>query len=375
MKYYIIAGEASGDLHAANLVTEINKLDADAQVRAWGGELLENQGAVLAKNYKETAFMGVVEVLKNLSTINKLFAFCKSDILKFQPDLVILVDYPGFNLRMAEFTKANNILTYYYISPKIWAWKQKRAYKIKAFIDKMFVIFPFEIDFYKQFDYPVHYIGNPLLDEIERQKDKLPELIEFRALYDFDKRPIIALLAGSRMNEITTTLPVMTKVAKNFPQFQFIVAGAPGIEKQHYTRLLNNTGISIVYNQTYALLKNSKAAIVASGTATLETALFNVPQVVVYKMNAITALMIKMVIKIQYISLVNIILKREAVKELLQNQFNEKNVSAILSQITTDSPEHEKMFNDYKELHALLGEKGASAKAAQIIVSDLKNLK
>ena len=373
MKYYIIAGEASGDLHAANLVKEIKNEDSEAQIRAWGGELLKKQGAEIAKNYNETAFMGFVEVIKNIGAIKKLFDYCKQDILNFKPDIVILVDYPGFNLRIAEFTKSKKILSYYYISPKIWAWKQKRAYKIKAYVDKMFVIFPFEIDFYKKFNYSVEYIGNPLLDEIERQKPNLQSLKEFKTKNKLSEKPIIALLAGSRKQEIARMLPKMIETSKNFPDYQFIIAGAPGIEPSYYNNIAKN--IDIIYNQTYDLLKNCKASIVTSGTATLETALFNVPQIVVYAVNPITYLLAKLLVKIEFMSLVNIILDKAAVPELLQNDFNVQKVSSLLQKLLMDSPEKQKMLDYYKKLHIILGEKGASAKAAKIIFHDLNQVK
>jgi len=371
MKYYIIAGEASGDLHAANLVSELKKKDKNAQIRAWGGELLQKQGVNLAKHYKDTAFMGFVEVVKNLRTIKSLFKFCQQDILAYQPDLVILVDYPGFNLRIAEFTHQHHIKTYYYISPKIWAWKKKRAYKIKAFVDKMFVIFPFEIDFYKQYNYQVEYIGNPLLDEIEKQKPYLPNKEAFVKENQLSGKPIIALLAGSRQQEIERILPTMLKISPNFPEFQFVIAGAPGLEPELYRQYMENDSTKIVYNQTYSLLHHSTAAIVASGTATLETALFNVPQIVAYKMSALTFEIARRLVKIKHISLVNIILNKETVKELIQHQFSVEKAGEILRNLVSDTPQRKAILDDYQELKQKLGDKGASERAAEIIYKSL----
>ncbi len=372
MKYYIISGEASGDLHAANLVSELKKKDKDADIRAWGGELLQKQGVNLVKHYKETAFMGFLEVVKNLRTIKSLFKFCQQDILDFHPDLVILVDYPGFNLRIAEFTHKHKIKTYYYISPKIWAWKKKRAYKIKAYIDKMFVIFPFEFDFYKQYDYQVEYIGNPLLDEIEKQKHDLPDKAEFANAHQLTDKPIIALLAGSRKQEIERILPTMLKISPDFPDYQFVIAGAPGLDEALYKQHIGEYKIKIVYNQTYSLLKHSKAAIVASGTATLETALFDVPQIVAYKMSPISFEIARRLVKIRHISLVNIILKKEAVTELIQHEFTVERASEIMHNLVSDTPQRKAILNDYQELKQLLGKKGASERAAEIIYQSLK---
>jgi len=370
MKYYIISGEASGDLHAANLVLEIKKKDKEAEIRAWGGEKIQAAGATLVKHYKETAFMGFTQVLANLKTIKSLFAFCKEDILAFHPDIVIFVDYPGFNLRMAEFTHQQGFKNYYYISPKIWAWKKKRAYKIKAFIDKMFVIFPFEIDFYKKYDYRVNYIGNPLLDEIEKQKETLPELDDFIENNSLEKKPIIALLSGSRKQEITNMLPKMVKLSAEFPKFQFIVAGAPGITPEFYSQFLSHSSLKIVYSQTYALLKNAEAGIITSGTATLEAALFRLPQVVVYAANFISYAVARMVVKIEHISLVNIILKKAAVTELIQYDFNINKLKQELNAILNTSKKDE-ILEDYTNLFKIMGEKGASERAAEIIFKDI----
>ncbi|MBN1252323.1 MAG: lipid-A-disaccharide synthase, partial [Bacteroidales bacterium] len=323
MKYYIIAGEASGDLHASNLMKELNKLDKNANFRVWGGDLMQNQGGKIVKHYKELAFMGFYEVLMNLGEIRKNFKLCKTDLLDYNPDILILVDYPGFNLRMAEFAKNNNIKTYYYISPKIWAWKKSRAWKIKKFIDKMFVIFPFEKDFYKSYNYDVEYVGNPLVDELEEKKVLLTDLQTFKSKNNLLEKPIIALLAGSRKQEINLILPEMLEIIKFYPNYQFILAGAPSFEVKDYQQLTNGFDVKLIFNQTYDLLKHSTAAIVTSGTATLETALFNIPQVVVYKMNSLTYSIGKHFIKMRFFSLVNIVMQKEVVKELLQNNISE----------------------------------------------------
>ncbi len=285
MKYYIIAGEASGDLHAANLMHELNNFDKDAQFRVWGGDLMQQQGGEIVKHYKELAFMGFVEVLMNIRRIKSNFELCQSDLLDFNPNILILVDYRGFNLRMEKFAKENNILIFYYICPKIWAWKKSRAWKIKRYIDKMFVIFPFEKEFYKQYNYDVEYVGNPLIDELKKKKELLPDRQTFLKRNKLNEKPIIALLAGSRKQELKYILPEMLKVIEHFHEYQFVLAGAPSFNENTYLPYIEHYPVSLVFNQTYDLLQHAQAAIVTSGTATLETAMFNVPQVVVYKMN------------------------------------------------------------------------------------------
>ncbi len=372
MKYYIIAGEASGDLHASNLMKEINLLDKNANFRCWGGDLMKNQGAELVKHYKELAFMGFLEVIQNIRTIKKNFKLCKSELLDFQPDILILVDYPGFNLRMAQFAKEHNIKTYYYISPKIWAWKKSRAWKIKKYIDKMFVIFPFEQDFYKQYDYKVHYVGNPLVDEIVKKKTTLLEKEEFLTKNKLSEKPIIALLAGSRKQEVNLILPEMLQVIDQHPDYQFIIAGAPSFTHENYAPYIEGLNVKIIFNQTYDLLKHSCAAIVTSGTATLETALFNIPQVVVYKIVPIQYNIGKFFIKVKFFSLVNIILDKEVVKELLQNDLGIR-IKNELDRILNDEPYRNKMLENYKLLQERLGETGASRRTAEKIVKDLKS--
>ena len=370
MKYYIIAGEASGDLHASNLMKEINLLDKKADFRVWGGDLMQKQGGEIVKHYKELAFMGIFEVLQNIGTIKKNFKLCKTDLLKYKPDILILVDYPGFNLRIAEFANKNNIKTYYYISPKIWAWKKSRAWKIKKFIDKMFVIFPFEKDFYKKYEYEVEYVGNPLVDEIEDKKGLLPDLTAFKTKNNLSDKPIIALLAGSRAQEVNYILPEMLKVVDKYPDYQIILAGVSTFELDDYKSLIKELPVKVIFNQTYDLLKHSKAAIVTSGTATLETALFNIPQVVVYKMNKFTYSLGSIFVKIKFFSLVNIIMQKEVVKEMLQNNLSVK-IKSELDLILFNNEYRNKILENYKELKNRLGEKGASKRTAEIIYKDI----
>ncbi|MEN8121518.1 MAG: lipid-A-disaccharide synthase [Bacteroidota bacterium] len=370
MKYYIIAGEASGDLHASNLMHELKKVDTNAQFRVWGGDLMQQQGGQIVKHYKNLAFMGFVEVLKNLGTIKKNFKLCKTDLLDFKPDLLILVDYPGFNLRMAKFAKENNIKTYYYISPKIWAWKKSRAWKIKKYIDKMFVIFPFEKDFYKNYDYKVEYVGNPLIDEIEKKKENLSEKELFLETNSLSGKPIIAVLAGSRKQEIKYILPEMLQVTNNFPDYQFVLAGAPGLTKESYETYIKDYPIKVIFNQTYDILKHAHAAVVTSGTATLEAALFDVPQAVVYKMHNLTYEIGKYFIYIKYFSLVNIIMQKAIVQELLQKKLPEK-IQKELSKILFDKEYRNLMLENYNLLKEALGQEGASKRTAEVIYKDI----
>ena len=367
MKYYLIAGEPSGDLQASYLLKELAKADKQANFRCFGGDLMAAQGAKIVKHYKELAFMGVEQVLMNIRTIFKNISFCKEDILNYQPDVLILVDYPGFNMKIAKWAKANNILVYYYISPKIWAWNQKRVHKIKKIIDKMFVILPFEEEFYKQFNYPVNFVGHPLLDSIADRKHI--GLDEFCSAHNLNNKPIIALLPGSRKQEISAMLSIMLTVVDKFPEYQFVIAGAPSQKLAFYQQFID-TDISIIEHQTYDLLQNAHASLVVSGTATLETALFKVPQVVCYKTGWLFYNLAKMVIKTKYISLVNLIMDKEAVKELIQNELNTENLMTELTKII-DGNTRTKMLSDYEELHQKLGGIGASKRAAELIIGFL----
>lgn len=370
MKYYIIAGEASGDLHGANLIKELKGLDAAADVRCWGGDLMKKQGATLVKHYSELAFMGFVEVIANLKTILTNIDFCKKDIEDYKPDAVVLIDYPGFNLRIAEWANAKGIKVIYYISPQVWAWKQSRVHKIKRVVDKMFVILPFEKEFYKKFDYDVEFVGHPLIDAIENFK--MDDSDNFIARNKLSEKKIIALLPGSRKQEITTMLPLMLGAVKKFNDYQFVIGGAPSITAEFYKEFIADADAKIVYNQSYALLKQASAALVTSGTATLETALFGVPQVVCYKGNAVSYYIARQLVKVKYISLVNLIMDREVVKELIQKELNEVNIKNELDKIINNAEHLSKLKTDYVALKLKLGGKGASHKTAEAIVEYLK---
>ena len=365
MKYYIIAGEASGDLHASNLMKSLKKLDTEAAFRFWGGDLMQAQGGTIVKHYKSLAFMGLVEVLKNIRTIFSNLSLCKSDVLAFKPDALILVDYPGFNMRIAEFAKENNIPVHYYISPKIWAWKESRIHKIKRFVDHMYVIFPFEKPFYEEkHRYPVYFVGNPLIDAIHQTNTMSSDA--FRVENNLSSAPIIALLPGSRKQEITEMLGVMLSMVSRYPKYQFVIAGAPTHDFSFYQQFMNAENVSFVSNQTYDLLANASAALVTSGTATLETALFKVPEIVCYKTNWLTYQVGKRLVDLKFVSLVNLILDKEVVKELIQDDLSPENLALEMDKILDES--HRKQLdNDYEELIDVLGGTGASDKTAAII--------
>lgn len=370
MKYYIIAGEASGDLHGANLMKSILKEDPEAEFRFWGGDLMQEVGGTLIKHYRELAFMGFVEVLMNLSTILKNIKFCKKDITAFNPDVLIFIDYPGFNLRIAAWAKQQNYPTHYYISPQIWAWKEGRIKKIKRDVDHMYVILPFEKPFYeKKHQFPVHFVGHPLIDAIANHTQISPNT--FKKLHGIDDRPIIAVLPGSRKQEIKKMLEIMLSVVDDFPDYQFIIAGAPSQDAEFYTPFIKKEGVHLVMNQTYDLLSLSNAALVTSGTATLETALFKVPEVVCYKGNWISYQIAKRVINLEYISLVNLIMDKPVVTELIQGDLNTKRLKEELS-IITDEYKRAIMFLEYYDLEQKLGGKGASDKTAKLIVESIK---
>lgn len=372
MKYYIIAGEASGDLHASNLMRELKLLDAGATFRCWGGDLMKEQGADVVKHYRDLAFMGFTEVIMNIRTIFKNIEYCKKDILQHKPDVLILVDYPGFNLRIAEFAKQQGLKVYYYISPQIWAWKQSRVHKIKRVVDKMFVILPFEKEFYQKFDYDVDFVGHPLLDAIEQKSSSKEIFTSFASNNKLSDKPIVAILPGSRKQEISTMLPVMLNIKNEFENYQFVIAGAPSITKEFYQEFISNSDVKILYGKTYELLQQASAALVTSGTATLETALFQVPEVVCYKGGAISYQIAKQLVKVKYISLVNLIMDKEVVKELIQNYFNEKQLEQELRKILQDETYKSKIKSEYNQLKQKLGGGGASAKTAKIIYETLK---
>ncbi len=372
MKYYIIAGEASGDLHASNLMKEIRAIDNNAQFRYWGGDLMQAQGGTLVKHYRDLAFMGFLEVLLNLVTIVKNISFCKKDIAQFQPDVVVFIDYPGFNMRIAKWAKKNKIPTHYYISPQIWAWKENRIKAIKRDVDAMYVILPFEKEFYeKKHHFPVHFVGHPLIDAISNQKPVDP--IVFKQKLQMDDRPIIALLPGSRKQEIKVMLSVMLSVVNDFPGFQFVIAGAPNQDETFYKPFIKQKNVHLLLNKTYELLSVCDAAVVTSGTATLETALFKVPEVVCYKGNRISYEIAKRVIKLKYISLVNLILDKPVVVELIQSEFNHIRLKNELK-IILDDYKRAVMFLDYYDLEKKLGGKGASSKTAKLIFESIKTM-
>jgi len=368
MKYYIIAGEASGDLHGSNLMLTLQKEDPQAEFRIWGGDRMEDAGGELVKHYRDLAFMGFWEVLMNLRTILGNIKFCKKDIRNYRPDVLILIDYPGFNLRIANWAKEQNLRVFYYISPQIWAWHTSRVHQIKASVEQMFVILPFEEDFYAKYNYPVNFVGHPLLDVIENH----PASNDFFEKNQLPEQPTIALLPGSRRQEISRMLNVMLEVVPDFPDHQFVIAGAPSIEAEFYQDILHtsnapNERVHLVNHQTYELLQQAEAALVASGTATLETALFGVPQVVCYKGSFVTYHIARRLVDLPHISLVNLIAEKEVVTELIQHDFHRKNLSLHLKQLLAPAKK-EAIADDYRLLRQKLGQIGASARTARLMV-------
>lgn len=370
MKYYIIAGEASGDLHGANLMKALYKEDPTANIRFWGGDLMQDVGGILVKHYHDLAFMGFIEVLFHLKTILNNIKICKKDIENFNPDVIIFIDYPGFNLRIAKWAKELGYKTHYYISPQIWAWKENRIIDIKRDIDKMYVILPFEKDFYEiKHHFPVTFVGHPLIDAIHNQP-LIDEAI-FRKENQLNEKTIVALLPGSRKQEITKMLSLMLSVVNDFPDYQFVIAGAPSQEYSFYERFITKTNIKFVSNKTYDLLSTASAALVTSGTATLETALFKVPEVVCYKGSWASYQIAKRIITLKYISLVNLIMDEEVIPELIQEDCTRKRISEELKKII--EPQYrKKLLEKYEALEEKLGGIGASEKTAKCIVVDLK---
>ena len=374
MKYYLIGGEASGDLHASNLMKALKEQDAQADFRFFGGDLMREVGGTLVKHYKELAYMGFIPVLLHLRTIFKNMDYCKSDILKWQPDVVILVDYPGFNLKIAEFVKKHTkIPVYYYISPKIWAWKEYRIKNIKRDVDELFSILPFEVDFFKGHQYPIHYVGNPCVDAVDAfQKTHTETFEEFTSANGLSQKPIIALLAGSRKQEIKDNLPDMLEAAKPFVNdYQLVLAGAPSMDLSYYQSYIGgDVPVKIVFGQTYRLLAQAKVALVTSGTATLETALFRVPQVVCYylAMGKVISFLRKHILKVKYISLVNLVANKEVVRELVADTMTVDNVRSELDALLNDADYRGEMLQEYDRMIKILGPAGASHQAASKMI-------
>lgn len=366
MKYYIIAGEASGDLHGSNLIKELQIQDSQANIRCWGGDKMQAAGASLVKHYKDLAFMGFVEVIKHLGTILGNLSFCKKDILDFQPDVLVLIDYPGFNLRIAKWAKSQNLKVVYYISPQVWAWKENRVHTIKSSVDKMLVILPFEVDFYKKWKLDVIYTGHPLIQVVQQEINEVP-------IVALSEKPIIALLPGSRVQEIQVKLPIMLSVVNEFPEYQFVVAQAPSLPDELLLNIIGDKNVLLAKGQTYNLLKQAKAGLITSGTATLETALFGLPQVVCYKGNAASFWLAKKLVKVKYISLVNLIMDKLVVTELIQDDLNKVNLIVELNKILKEGPALDTMKKDYKQLWHKLGSKPASTLAASEILLVAQN--
>ena len=375
MRYYLIVGEASGDLHASNLMRAIQKEDSQAEFRFFGGDLMTAVGGTRVKHYKELAYMGFIPVLLHLRTIFRNMDYCKQDILQWKPDVLILVDYPGFNLKVAKFVKEHTqIPVYYYISPKIWAWKEFRIKNIKRDVDELFSILPFEVDYFKKHDYKIHYVGNPCVDAVDRYCKNHPEdRSAFFKENGLEDKPLVALLAGSRKQEIKDNLSRMIEASRDFPEYQFVVAGAPGLDPDFYRQFMTDD-TRIVFGKTYELLRYSEAALVTSGTATLETALFHIPQVVCYYMAAgkLISFLRKLVLKVKYVSLVNLIAGKEVVKELVADGMTVPNVKAELKRILPEGEGRAEMLAGYQRLDEILGEAGASEKAASEIIRCLK---
>jgi lipid-A-disaccharide synthase len=369
MKYYIIAGEASGDLHGSNLIKELRKLDHESEIRCWGGDKMQQAGGTLVKHYRDLAFMGFVEVIKNLPAILNNLKFCKEDINQFKPDLIILIDYPGFNLRIAKWAKENGFKIVYYISPQVWAWKENRVKSIKKVVDRMLVILPFEKEFYKKWDYQVIYVGHPLVQVVN-------DFLHNNPVTEKPSRPIIALLPGSRKQEVLTKLPIMLQIVDHFKDFHFIVAKAPSLDVSFYQSILRNSNIKVDLNpDAYRLLSVASAALVTSGTATLETALFNVPEVVCYKGSSISYQIAKRLIKIKFISLVNLIMNKPVVTELIQDALTAENLTTELNKLLNDPQKKEQVKNDYSELKKILQQDtNASARAAQEIIGFMQSI-
>ena len=377
MKYFLIAGEASGDLHASNLMAALKEKDPEADFRFFGGDLMQAVGGTLVKHYREMAFMGFIPVLLNLRTILNNMKTCQEDIQKYQPDVVILIDYPGFNLKIAKFVKTVlHLPVYYYISPKIWAWKQYRIKDFRRYVDRMFCILPFETEFFRKLDYSVDYVGNPSVDSVAQYKEKQSTRPDtFMADEGLPYKPILALLAGSRRQEIKDNLPTMLEVAAAYPDYQPVIAGAPGLEPEYYKQYIGNHPAKIVFGKTYDLLQHSRAALVTSGTATLETSLFRVPQVVCYYVVAgpLASFIFRNFFHTKYISLVNLIAGREVVQELFGARFSYQQIHDEVGKILHDTAYRQQMLDGYDEIIQMLGKPGASQRTAELIYQSLKH--
>lgn len=372
MRYFIISGEPSGDLHGSNLVMSLLRQDHNAVIACWGGELMQQAGAKLLKHYRETAFMGAWEVLLNIRTVLSNFRTCRNQIAEFRPDVVILIDYPGFNLRIARYAKQLRLKVYYYISPKFWAWREGRIKQVRRYVDRMFIIFPFETEFYRKHGYNATYVGNPLVDHVESVRRELPDRDSLLRSLGLDNRPVIALLAGSRYQEVRYVLPEMVKIAGGYPDYQFVVAAVAHIPAELYATLTASMPVRVITGKTYELLSVAEAALVTSGTATLETALFDVPQVVCYKTSTMTYWLAMLFLRARFISLVNLIMDREIVTELVQNKLNEGTLNRELAHILRSGLRHKMMKSEYTSLRQMLGREGASERIAREIFTSLK---
>ena len=374
MKYFVIAGEPSGDLHGSKLMQGIANEDCDARFRFCGGDrMIEVGGAEnLVKHYKEMSFFGIAQVLRNLKTIFSQIDECKAAIEEFAPDVIILIDYPSFNMRIAKWAKSKGIKVYYYIAPKVWAWKESRVKLLRRWVDKLFIIFPFEIEYFRKHGIEGFYAGNPLMDSIAQRRGLIPERGAFFAKNGLEDKPTIALLSGSRSSEIKYNLPVMVSASRLMPEYQFVVAGVSWLEKSLYDKYLNGSNVKIITDQTYELLNHSEGALVTSGTATLETALLGIPQVVCYRFSAISSAIARLLVKIKWVSLVNLVMQRSVVCELLLHNFTAENAAAQLRAVIPGGEKHQKLIDDYAQLRAAIGEDGASDRFAAEMVRILK---
>jgi len=373
MKYFIIAGEPSGDLHGSNLLRNLITADPEADISCWGGEMMKEAGGKLLKHYRETAFMGVWEVLINIRKVKANFAECRRQIEAVKPDVVILIDYPGFNLRIAKYVKHLGIRVFYYISPKFWAWNEGRVNKIKKYVDRLYIIFPFEKAFFNRHGYDAVYLGNPLIDQIASWRNRTGDRSILMSSMGLEEKPVIALLAGSRIQEVKKILPEMVSVAGSLPDYQFVVAGMEHLPEQLYRDIIGQVPVKVIYGKTYELLSVAEAALVTSGTATLEAALFDVPQIVCYKTSSLSYHLMKLAIKVRFISLVNLIMDREVVRELIQSDLNQMTLYRELQDILRTGQKHNVVRADYKQLRRILGDAGASARIASDMVDNLKS--